>query len=314
MKGWRTLGFGLFVAMGGVLQTFDWATVVPQDKTWSGLLMLTIGGAIAALRVYTSTPIGTAAVLALALGVSLFAPAPSFAADMPAPAVARKAFAAAPAATWASGFYIGANGAGAKSSAQFTMLAIPGAGDVRPSGAMAGVTLGAGAWLGGLYVGAEADGDYDFSKAKVACGFSPADCRMRDGYLLTQRVLLGATLPGLMTAAQQRGASAPAQWPVALDVPANLSASVVMPYLTGGVAERRTQACVDAVGCNKEWLIGWTAGGGVKIPLSQTVSMDIGYLYVNWNKHFNPAGAPVFPGDFHATSEHMLKAGLQVHL
>lgn len=58
MKGWKTLAFALILAIGGVFQTFDWATVVPQDKTWSGLVMLAIGGAVAALRAVTTTPVG----------------------------------------------------------------------------------------------------------------------------------------------------------------------------------------------------------------------------------------------------------------
>ncbi len=58
MKGWKTLGFALFIAGAGVVQTFDWATVIPQDKTWSGLAMIGVGAAIAALRVITSSAIG----------------------------------------------------------------------------------------------------------------------------------------------------------------------------------------------------------------------------------------------------------------
>jgi len=58
MKGWKTLIFALLVAVAGVLQTFDWASVVPQDKTWSGAMMMAIGVAIAALRAVTSTPVG----------------------------------------------------------------------------------------------------------------------------------------------------------------------------------------------------------------------------------------------------------------
>ncbi len=58
MKGWRTLGFSLLLAGVGVVQTFDWVTVVPQDKTWTGVVMMAIGGAIAALRYVTTTPIG----------------------------------------------------------------------------------------------------------------------------------------------------------------------------------------------------------------------------------------------------------------
>ena len=58
MKGWRTLGLALFLALGGVVQTFDWATVIPQDKTWSGVIMMAIGSAVAALRFVTNTAAG----------------------------------------------------------------------------------------------------------------------------------------------------------------------------------------------------------------------------------------------------------------
>ena len=58
MKGWRTLGFALLVAVGGVVQTFNWASVIPQDKTWSGLAMVAVAAVVAALRVITTTPIG----------------------------------------------------------------------------------------------------------------------------------------------------------------------------------------------------------------------------------------------------------------
>jgi hypothetical protein len=58
MKGWKTLGFGIAVAVAGVLQSFDWATVVPQDKTWSGVVMIAIGAGITALRYVTTSPIG----------------------------------------------------------------------------------------------------------------------------------------------------------------------------------------------------------------------------------------------------------------
>ena len=59
MKGWKTLGFALLVAIGGVLQTFNFATIIPQDQKWSGVVMLAVGAAIAALRYVTDTPVGT---------------------------------------------------------------------------------------------------------------------------------------------------------------------------------------------------------------------------------------------------------------
>lgn len=58
LKGWKTLGFSLAIAIAGVVQVFDWATVIPQNKTWSGAAMIAIGGVIAGLRAVTNTPIG----------------------------------------------------------------------------------------------------------------------------------------------------------------------------------------------------------------------------------------------------------------
>lgn len=56
MTGFRTLIFALIIAVGGVLQAFDWVTVIPQDKPWSGIAMIAVGAVIAALRSVTSTP------------------------------------------------------------------------------------------------------------------------------------------------------------------------------------------------------------------------------------------------------------------
>ena len=58
MTGYKTLLFSLLVAGAGVLQTFNWVTVVPQNQTWSGIVMVAIGAVIAGLRSVTTTPIG----------------------------------------------------------------------------------------------------------------------------------------------------------------------------------------------------------------------------------------------------------------
>ena len=58
MKGYRTLLFSLAVAVVGVLQSFDWATVVPPDQAGIALTIIGVVGAV--LRVLTSTPVGAA--------------------------------------------------------------------------------------------------------------------------------------------------------------------------------------------------------------------------------------------------------------
>jgi hypothetical protein len=56
MKGYRTLLFSLAVAVVGVLQSFDWATVIPPEQ--AGVALTAVGIASAVLRFLTSTPVG----------------------------------------------------------------------------------------------------------------------------------------------------------------------------------------------------------------------------------------------------------------
>jgi hypothetical protein len=56
MQGYRTLLFSLAVAIVGVLQSFDWATVIAPDH--AGIALTAIGVASAVLRFLTSTPVG----------------------------------------------------------------------------------------------------------------------------------------------------------------------------------------------------------------------------------------------------------------
>ena len=56
MKGYRTLFFSLAVAAIGVLQSFDWATLVPPEQAGIALTVVGVAGAI--LRFLTSTPVG----------------------------------------------------------------------------------------------------------------------------------------------------------------------------------------------------------------------------------------------------------------
>jgi xanthine/uracil permease len=55
-KGWRTLAASLAIAVAGVLQSTDWSTLIPPDKT--GPVMVVIGVAMALLRMVTDGPVG----------------------------------------------------------------------------------------------------------------------------------------------------------------------------------------------------------------------------------------------------------------
>jgi hypothetical protein len=56
MKGYRTLLFSIAVAVVGVLQSFDWATIVAPEQAGIALTVVGVAGAI--LRFLTSTPVG----------------------------------------------------------------------------------------------------------------------------------------------------------------------------------------------------------------------------------------------------------------
>lgn len=56
LKGWKTVGVSVAIAVAGVLQTTDWATIVRPDQV--GPTLLVIGVVVAALRAVTTTPLG----------------------------------------------------------------------------------------------------------------------------------------------------------------------------------------------------------------------------------------------------------------
>ena len=56
MKGYRTLLFSLAVAIVGVLQSFDWATVFAPEQAGIALTVVGVAGAI--LRFFTNTAVG----------------------------------------------------------------------------------------------------------------------------------------------------------------------------------------------------------------------------------------------------------------
>ena len=56
LKGWRTMLVSVFLAIVGVLQTADWATIVAPRQV--GPVMLAVGILVAVLRTLTDTPVG----------------------------------------------------------------------------------------------------------------------------------------------------------------------------------------------------------------------------------------------------------------
>jgi opacity protein-like surface antigen len=230
---------------------------------------------------------------------------PALAADMPAKAPVSPVIVLP-----SSGLFFGVNAIGAQLNNKFegfSELQLPGTGNLKPSGGMAGFTVG---WhsAGPTLIGVEADFDYDFTKNNITC-VAIANCQMKSGLFATQRVVLGAPLSSLSGAVPSlvRGSNN-------FVVPTTAWAGQLVPYVTGGVAERRLKACVDFEGssdCGSKWLVGWVVGGGIKLPVATHVSLDLSYLYVGWNKSFSIAPS-VLPAtsNFKALDEQILKLGL----
>ena len=57
VKGWRTIAVSTVLAVIGVLQTTDWATIVTPGQV--GPVILGVGVLVAVLRAVTDTPIGS---------------------------------------------------------------------------------------------------------------------------------------------------------------------------------------------------------------------------------------------------------------
>lgn len=241
----------------------------------------------------------------LAAAIALAGSSAALAADLP-PVFKALPLPVAVTSPW-PGFYFGALAAGAKTSGQFDFVAIPGTGNIHPTGYMAGAQVGYGTWNGSLFLGVEADGSYDFSKTHNSCVIV-LDCSIKSSWLMTQRVVVGMTASGISGAIPVPASTAKSQWPIPLKVPTTAWASALMPYLTAGLAERRTQACVTLDGCSRQWIMGPAVGGGVRLPASANFSLGVEYLYVNYNKSFVPAGGPaIFPAMFKANSEHIAR-------
>lgn len=56
VKGWKTVGFMGAIAVVGILQQADWATLVPPQ--YQGLALAIVGGLGVFLRMLTTTSIG----------------------------------------------------------------------------------------------------------------------------------------------------------------------------------------------------------------------------------------------------------------
>lgn len=245
-----------------------------------------------------------------------------------------------------SGFYVGFNGGAAAADQSYQFVTLPGAaaganGKLFPAGVMGGATVGFGGSLGGIYAAVESDFDYDVTAGETGCAFAAtakltvnSRCGAKNSWLLSQRLVLGVPLSGLTGAVGKINTTklaAPSQWPIPIALPTNISVSNVMPFVTGGIAERNVAAYVDPTGMlpsvkgkeamfpgghAQEWLVGYVVGGGIRVPLATGWSAKAKYDYIGFNKSFVPANATAGffnPATFKQINEQRLVMGLDYH-
>jgi outer membrane immunogenic protein len=178
--------------------------------------------------------------------------APSFAADLPAPAYRGPAYKGpvyvAP-FSW-TGLYAGINGGYGFGKSNWTDTTGASTGDFNIKGALVGGTLGynlqTGFWVWGI------EGDLDYSSIKGTD--STSCCTTKNDWLGTARGRIGYAAWG--------------NW---------------LPYITGGAAFGDVKA-TSATGTETHTKIGWTAGAGVEYAFLGAWSAKLEYLYVDLGK------------------------------
>ena len=183
----------------------------------------------------------------LAIAALLLGTFAARAADLSSPNYKAPAYVAPAYANW-TGFYLGINAGYGFGKSDWDVPAL----DLKPKGALAGVTLGynfqTGLWVWGV------EGDLDWSGMKNSADCFGGTCETKLSWLSTGRARLGY-----------------AGW------------SNWLPYLTGGAAFGDIKA-ISPFGSTSKDKIGWTAGLGVEYAMWTNWSVKLEYLYVNLGK------------------------------
>lgn len=184
----------------------------------------------------------TSRLIALAALIAL-APFAARAADMPYVNAPRSAVAYY---SW-DGYYAGFNIGYGFGTSTWEATAF----NVKPTGLLAGLTLGVN-WQAGAFVyGIEGDIDLSTMKHSATCG--AFTCETRNGWLGTVRGRIG------------------------------MAFGQFMPYLTGGLAVGDIKASSSdlAFPGSRATQYGWTIGGGIEAALTGNWSAKLEYLYVD---------------------------------
>jgi outer membrane immunogenic protein len=154
-----------------------------------------------------------------------------------------------------TGFYLGVNGGGALTSTSWTSVPDLVSGTLKSTGGLIGGTAGYNLQTGDAFVeGVEADMDWTSISGTVSPASCPS-CNFRIPWLATTRLRFGYSINGFL------------------------------PYATGGAAIGGLYANQSGApfGTATSANLGWTAGGGLEVAITDALRVKIEYLYVNLN-------------------------------
>lgn len=193
-----------------------------------------------------------------------------------------------------TGFYVGANGGATFGSTRWSSVPDLVNGSFNTSSGLIGGTGGYNLQTGdALVLGIEADlgwsnisGTVSPTTAPMACGTpGPGPCSFKIPWLGTTRLRVGYAFNG------------------------------ILPYITGGAAIAELDATQSGAGFGTaiNYNLGWTAGAGVEVAITETLRAKVEYLHVNLNGFscYGPCGAQITGGpiSFNATTN-VVRAGL----
>lgn len=188
-----------------------------------------------------------------------------------------------------SGFYAGLAGGYGSGTARSTSDATGVATDVPLNGGLLGVTLGGNVQYDAFVLGVEGDILWSGMSGTATCVSVPAfDCNANMEWLGTVRGRVGYAMDS------------------------------VLVFATGGLAIAGgrgtiTPAFPGITNLFSDTFIGWTAGAGVEVAVSDTMSVKAEYSYVNLGSRTAPAGTLATGSTTVSPIVHAVKVGVNFH-
>lgn len=236
----------------------------------------------------------------------------------------------APVAVSTSPFYVFVHGGVGLTNVQ-NDIALPGVvtgtPKLWPAGAMVGGGFGYLSSIGPISIGAELEGNYDFTKASITNSV-PMDCagavcvgalgnvHAKNSWFFAEKGLVGITISQIT--GYIPGAASPANWPVPITVPAGFAQNLMLLGVIGA-AQRNVDLCATDIDlntfCGSQWKNGLLVGAQARAAISPNVSLRLEVDWIKFNQTFTAANVakdlgPIFANSISAKDEYRAMGGL----